>query len=200
MVPRFFIPDLHLNVSSFRVVTILHPSVVWCLAMQLGVMRLHVLCFFLGSQCKLHLKHLLHTIRLGTPWWKMPLILSCQKDLLLQSAICMPTILAIVYAKNMNSENSSLPVNCNYVSLWITESQSYTWLLKSRTFLQWPTLLGHLFPTTNLFLSSLSTTSNITQKIYCQTVSYKRAWSLLHRITKYWDHQSLQTIDFHFPK
>jgi hypothetical protein len=99
------------------------------------------------------------------------------------------------------TENSSLPVNCNFVSLWINESQSNTWLLKSRTFLQWPTLIGHLFPTTNLFLSSLSTTCNkISQKIYCQTVSYKRAWCLLHRITKYRGHQSLQTIDFHFPK
>ncbi len=125
--------------SSFRVVTILHPSVVWCLAMQLGVMRLHVLCFFLGSQCKLHLKHLLHTIRLGTPWWKMPLILSCQKDLLLQSAIC--NLHAnhfgncLCKEREFRNENSSLPVNCNYVSLWINESQSYTWILKSRTFL-----------------------------------------------------------------
>lgn len=105
--------------SSFRVVTILHPSVVWCLAMQLGVMRLHVLCFFLGSQCKLHLKHLLHTIRLGTPWWKMPLILSCQKDLLLQSAICMPTILAIVYAKNVNSETRTV-VCQSTATMWVS--------------------------------------------------------------------------------
>lgn len=51
----------------------------------------------------------------------------------------------------LRTENSSLPVNCNCVSLWVNESQSYTWLLKSRTFLQWPTLLGQLFPTTNLF-------------------------------------------------
>lgn len=166
--PRFFIPDLHLNVSSFRVVTILHP---FCGLMSCNaVMSDETLCslflswFPVEVTSQAPLAH--HQIGNSVVKYATYAVMSKGSFATICNLHANHFGNCLCKERGFRTENSSLPVNCNCVSLWINESQSYTWLLKSRTFLQWPTLLGHLFPTTNLFLSSLSTTcNNITQKI-----------------------------------